>query len=139
MSNGLNKVRDKYFRIFEVNGGLRLGDQPITIDDDNNIIIRDRKFKATPGLWDLIMLNEPKKFTEDDLNEYRRINDLTNFHYNPQPTARSSHKRTKKWRFLNERLPERYAERYPPAQRYPVLPEHPPVNNRGIGNKIIRL
>ena len=35
MSNGLNKVRDNYFRIYEVNGGLRLGDQPIAIDDNN--------------------------------------------------------------------------------------------------------
>ena len=121
MSNGMNKVRDNYFRIFEVNGSLNLGDQPITIDEDNNIIILGHKFEATPGLWDLIMLNDPKKFTEDDLEQYRKINDLTNLYYNPRVTAKASHKKTNKWKFLNERI-----ERYPPLPRYP-----PPPPNRG--------
>ena len=117
MSNGMNKVRDNYFRIFEVNGSLNLGDQPITIDEDNNIIILGHKFEATPGLWDLIMLNDPKKFTEDDLEQYRKINDLTNLYYNPRVTAKASHKKTNKWKFLNERI-----ERYPQVQRYPAPP-----------------
>jgi len=125
MSNGMNKVRDNYFRIFEVNGSLNLGDQPITIDEDNNIIILGHKFEATPGLWDLIMLNDPKKFTEDDLEQYRKINDLTNLYYNPRVTAKASHKKTNKWKFLNERI-----ERYPPVQRYPA----PPPNR---GNNLI--
>ena len=113
----MNKVRDNYFRIFEVNGSLNLGDQPITIDEDNNIIILGHKFEATPGLWDLIMLNDPKKFTEDDLEQYRKINDLTNLYYNPRVTAKASHKKTNKWKFLNERI-----ERYPQVQRYPAPP-----------------
>ena len=125
MSNGMNKVRDNYFRIFEVNGSLNLGDQPITIDEDNNIIILGHKFESTPGLWDLIMLNDPKKFTEDDLEQYRKINDLTNLYYNPRVTAKASHKKTNKWKFLNERI-----ERYPPVQRYPA----PPANR---GNNLI--
>lgn len=104
MSPGMNKVRDNYFRIYEVDGQLRLGDVPIAIDDENNIIIQGQKFMATPGLWDLIMLNDPKKYTTHDLKQYRKINDLTNFRYNPKPTARASHKRTNKYKFLNNKL-----------------------------------
>jgi hypothetical protein len=104
MSNGMNKVRDNYFRIYENDGSFKLGDTPITIDDDNNIIIQGQKFMSTPGLWDLIMLNKPKKYTTHDLKQYRKINDLTNFRYNPRPTARASHKKTNKYKFLNRKL-----------------------------------
>ena len=43
MSNGMEKMRDKYFGIYEDDGVLKLGDAVIQIDDKNNIHINDRK------------------------------------------------------------------------------------------------
>ena len=104
MSSGMNKVRDNYFRIYENDGRLKLGDTDVIIDGNNNIIIKGKKFKSTQGLWDLIMLNSPKQYTAHDMDQYRKINDLTNLRYNPRPTARASHKKTNKFKFLNDKL-----------------------------------
>ena len=104
MSSGMNKARDNYFRIYENDGRLKLGDTDVIIDENNNIIIKGKKFKSTQGLWDLIMLNSPKEYTARDMDQYRKINDLTNLRYNPRVTARASHKKTNKFKFLNDKL-----------------------------------
>ena len=104
MSNGMEKMRDKYFGIYEDDGVLKLGDAVIQIDDKNNIHINNRKFKTTQGLWDLIMLNKPKEYTNADLEEYRVINDMSNLRNNPRRTAKGSHKNTKKFKFLNRQI-----------------------------------
>ena len=47
---------------------LHIGGKPITIKDDN-IIIEGVEYKGTPGLWELIMSENPQYFTEEDLKQ----------------------------------------------------------------------
>ena len=64
----------------------------------NNIYVDGKKFTGTPGLWELIMKNEPKKYTQGDLKLYGDLLFQTNAinqdfnRNNPYPRASKSHK-----------------------------------------------
>ena len=61
--------KDKYYYI---------GDKPIKIKGDN-IIIDNKEYTGTEGLWELIISKEPKTiYTEDDFLNYGRILKQTN-------------------------------------------------------------
>ena len=77
-SEGADKVfgmvkKDKYYYI---------GDKPIKIKDDN-IIIDDKEYTGTKGLWELIVSKEPQEgiYTEDDFLNYGKILKQTNAIY----------------------------------------------------------
>ena len=77
-SEGADKVfgmvkKDKYYYI---------GDKPIKIKDDN-IIIDDKEYIGTEGLWELIISKEPQEgiYTEDDFLNYGKILKQTNAIY----------------------------------------------------------
>ena len=74
-------------------GDFRIGDKKVDIKGDD-IKIEDNEYKGTPGLWELIMKDNPQKFTEDDYLKYGRILKQTNNIYqnnNPnQNRAKSS-------------------------------------------------
>ena len=57
---GVEKGRD---------GVYRRNNKMITIAY-NNIYVDGEKFTGTPGLWELIMEDKPKKYTKDDLDKY---------------------------------------------------------------------
>ena len=67
---------------------------------DNNIVVDDEKFVGTPGLWELIMADEPdpKLIEPSDLDSYKRLLLKTNVLHrnfdpkNPYPRASSSYK-----------------------------------------------
>ena len=54
-------TRDTTFGIRKIDGHHYIGDTHVIIHE-NNIIIDDEKFNGTSGLWNLIMLKEPKIF-----------------------------------------------------------------------------
>ena len=102
--------RDKTFGIhFGTDGNYHMGAQQgkdgiyrgnikmITIAY-NNIYVDGEKFKGTPGLWELIMEKEPKKYTEEDLKRYGDLLFKTNAinqdfnKNNPYPRASRSYK-----------------------------------------------
>ena len=102
--------RDKTFGIhFGTDGNYHMGAQQgkdgiyrgntkmITIAY-NNIYVDGEKFKGTPGLWELIMEKEPKKYTEEDLKRYGDLLFKTNAinqdfnKNNPYPRANRSYK-----------------------------------------------
>ena len=64
----------------------------------NNIYVDGEKFKGTPGLWELIMEKEPKKYTKEDLKRYGDLLFKTNAinqdfnKNNPYPRASRSYK-----------------------------------------------
>ena len=91
--------RDTTFGIREKEGLYYIGDKQATIAD-NNIIIGDEKFKGTPGLWELIMIQKPVNFTDKDYNNYRSSmikTDTLHRYYDPKsPYPRSSG--SVKWR-----------------------------------------
>ena len=94
---------DKSFGLTVKNKRFYIGDKPITIKDDN-IIIKDVEYKGTPGLWELIISQEPQegKYTEDDYLNYINLLVQTNTIYqgdnpsNPKPKSSTS----KKWENL---------------------------------------
>ena len=91
---------DKTFGLYEKNKRFQIGDKPIIIKDDN-IIIEDVEYEGTPGLWDLIMSNEPRNFTEKDFTNYGELLIQTNTIYqnnNPnqnKPKSSGSYKWSK--------------------------------------------
>ena len=63
---------DRVFGLKVENKDFKIGDKKIKIKDDN-IIIDDVEYKGTPGLWELIMSNNPQNFTEGDFFEYGKL------------------------------------------------------------------
>ena len=67
---------------------------------DNNIVVDDEKFTGTPGLWELIMADEPdpKLIEPSDFDSYKRLLLKTNVLHrnfdpkNPYPRASDSYK-----------------------------------------------
>ena len=64
----------------------------------NNIYVDGKKFTGTPGLWELIMKNEPTKYSQGDLRLYGDLLFQTNAmnqdfnRNNPYPRASRGHK-----------------------------------------------
>ena len=81
------------FGMYFKDGDFRIGDKKVDIKGDD-IKIEDKEYTGTPGLWELIMKDNPQNFTEDDYFKYGRILKQTNTIYqknNPsQNRAKSS-------------------------------------------------
>ncbi len=107
----IKKNKDMYFGIQKTDDGYEMGDKKIQIDKDSNITIDDHTYKATTGLWGLIMLNSPPKdlFTSSDYIEYEDIVYRTQAIFNPI-TKKSSDKpkMTVKYRTLLKPMLEHY-------------------------------
>lgn len=67
-------------RVEETNGEWMLGDKIARFDKDDKLLIGNAAFPSTEGLLELIFKREPKGYTPDDLQQYKRILDLTNAH-----------------------------------------------------------
>ena len=65
---------DKTFGVLLKEGELFVGKDPMTIDD-NDIIIGDKSYPGTAGLWELITKNDPDETTynDEDVKNYREI------------------------------------------------------------------
>ena len=68
---------DKTFGIYSKDKKFHIGDKPIVIKDDN-IIVGDEEYEGTKGLWELIMLENPQKYTEEDYYNYGKLLVKTN-------------------------------------------------------------
>jgi len=102
--SSMTKNKDLYFSIYRINdGSFRLGDTDIRIDVDSNIHISDTTYNYTPGLWNLLMLNKPEDYTDEDLATYREIVKITNLIDHPRIVSSTNRYRsTKKFLFLQE-------------------------------------
>ena len=93
------KYPDKKFGIHKEGGHHYIGKTHVIIKD-NDIILPDynETFKGTPGLWELIMSNNPKNYTEKDYDDYEDLVIMTNIlhrdydEYNPNPRGNKSYK-----------------------------------------------
>ena len=100
-----NRNKDKYYSIYrDDDGSFVLGNAYIQIDADNNIKIGDETYPYSKGLWNLLMLNDPKIYTEDELVTYKKIVEETKLVDNPRNVGFGS-KRTKKYKFLTRGEP----------------------------------
>ena len=95
---------DKIFGIRrEKDDKFHLGSKVIGVDNNNIITIENikRKFTGTPGMWELIVNESPKDYTEKDYNDYKYLMTITNAMYrNDDP--RQDHPKpanNDKWRY----------------------------------------
>ena len=78
--------------------GIYIGNIKMITIAYNNIYVDGEKFTGTPGLWELIMEKEPKKYTKEDLKRYGDLLFKTNAinqdfnKNNPYPRASRSYK-----------------------------------------------
>ena len=64
---------DRTFGFHSKEGELFIGQDPITIDD-NDIIIGDKTYPGTAGLWELITKSDPDASVYfDDLENFRQL------------------------------------------------------------------
>ena len=94
---------DKVFGMVKKDKNYYIGDKPIKIKDDN-IIIDDKEYTGTEGLWELIVSNNPQEgiYTEDDFLNYGRILKQTNAIYqgNNSETNKPKSSKSDKWKQL---------------------------------------
>ena len=78
-------LTDKTFGLHDKNGVFFIGDSEVTITGDD-IIVGERKFDGTLGLWELITSKSPdsKIYTTTDLDSYETILLDTNAIVNPE-------------------------------------------------------
>ena len=91
--NYIKPEKKTTFGMYFKDGDFRIGDKKVDIKGDD-IKIEDKEYPGTPGLWELIMNDNPQIFTEEDYLNYGRILKQTNTIYqknNPnQNRAKSS-------------------------------------------------
>ena len=131
------------FGMYFKDGDFRIGDKKVDIKGDD-IKIEDKEYTGTPGLWELIMKDNPLIFTEDDYLKYGRILKQTNNIYqnnNPnQNRAKSS--RGDKWKNLIKPIWEQIKKRKKEEEEeeeeeYEVPALIPLTPTKGTGLKIL--
>ena len=93
------KYPDETFGIHKKEGHHYIGKTHVIIKD-NDIFLPDynETFTGTPGLWELIMSNNPKNYTQRDYNDYEDLILITNILHrnydedNPNPRGNRSYK-----------------------------------------------
>ena len=93
------KYPDKTFGIHKKEGHHYIGKTHVIVKD-NDIFLPDydETFTGTPGLWELIMSNNPKNYTQRDYNDYEDLILMTNVLHrdfdenNPNPRGNRSYK-----------------------------------------------
>ena len=135
------------FGMYFKDGDFRIGDKKVDIKGDD-IIIGDKKYTGTPGLWDLIMNEDPQNFTEEDYLDYGKILKQTNAIYqgnNPKQNYPKSSK-SNKWKKLikpiwekikEQKEDETETENEEEDNAYSLFDDDPQPGTSGSGLKIL--
>ena len=79
----LNNGSDAYYSIYHNRDGkFVMGDKEITLKGEN-IVVDDREYEGTHGLWRLIMENDPKHYSKIDFKNYKELVLQTNVMNHP--------------------------------------------------------
>ena len=136
------------FGMYFKDGDFRIGDKKVDIKGDN-IIIGDKEYKGTEGLWELIMKDEPKEgvYTEEDYLNYGRILKKTNAIYqgnDPNNTKLKSSKGNKWkklispiWEDIKKQKDETETEDEEEGNIYSLFGDDPQPGTSGSGLKIL--
>ena len=75
MTFGIYLGKDGHYHMGVQKGkdGKYEGNEKIVTIAYNNIYVDGEKFTGTPGLWELIMEDKPKNYTEEDLDNYGNV------------------------------------------------------------------
>ena len=65
---------DKTFGLYDKDGVFYMGDKQVLISG-NNLIVNDKEYQGTPGLWELITSKTPDReiITDGDYEQYQNI------------------------------------------------------------------
>ena len=144
------KPEDKTtFGMYFKDGDFRIGNKKVDIKGDD-IIIGDKEYKGTDGLWELIMKDEPQEgiYTDEDFLNYGRILKQTNAIYqgnNPNQNKPKSSKSTK-WKKLikpiwenikKQKDDETETEDEEEGNTYNLFDDDPQPGTSGSGLKIL--
>ena len=98
------KPEDKTtFGMYFKDGDFNIGNKKVDIEG-NNIIIDDKEYTGTDGLWELIMKDDPQEgiYSEEDFLNYGKILKQTNAIYQNNDPNQNKPKSSKsyKWKYL---------------------------------------
>ena len=71
---------DLTYGIYAKDGKFKIGNKEVNIED-NDIKVDDITFEGTKGFWELVTSKNPKIYSDEDLDKYRRLVILTNTAY----------------------------------------------------------
>ena len=106
-----SRFLDSVFGIRREDDSFMIGDLPISVDDESNVVIRGETFRGTKGLWELLTKKRVNEslITKADLNTYKRILILTNGHLeNNEPSSNIKTTRGAKYNEVISKLFPRY-------------------------------
>ena len=91
---------DKTFGLRDKDGRFYIGNKEAKIKD-NNIIVGDKTYTGTPGLWELIVARSPddKIFTNGDYDNYAEIMHSTNALRRNNDEIETKPKANKSWKW----------------------------------------
>ena len=77
-----DRLMDYTYGVRHESGKWMIGDSPLEIETDDSIFINGKRYKGTPGLYELMFMKHPKEnvYNEMDLNAYKDILRDTNAH-----------------------------------------------------------
>lgn len=87
-------------RYSESSKAHKIGKDNITFEDDD-IIIDDRRYKGTVGLWRLLTSVAPDEYSEDDLETYSEILNLTDALYQNNDRSKNKPRSSKSYKWVN--------------------------------------
>jgi len=93
---------DKTYGLYDKHGNFYIGDKMVQILD-NNLIIDDKDYQGTPGLWELLVSKTPSDeiYTDEDYNNYKQIiHDTNTIRMGNNPNS-SKPKASKSWKWKN--------------------------------------
>ena len=94
--------------------GLMVGDSRLDVDDHDNIIINNKKYKGTKGLFELLFKPKPNIYTQKDLIVFKRILENTNAHRKNYSKDSDVHRNT------SEKYKTVIAKLFPSKRRNPI-------------------
>ena len=80
---------DMYYGIYEKDGIYKMGEKKLELDENDNIHIDNITLKGTAGLWRLIMMKKPERYTAEEERDYKELVERTNVYSFPN-RAKSS-------------------------------------------------
>src|SRR5688572_17959565 len=144
-----DKSTDKKFGIHSKDGIFYIGDTPITIQGDD-ITVKDKTYAGTPGLWELLTLEEPNDsiYKDKDHNDYEEIMWETNAMSQSKNPNKPKSSGGKKWKNIIKHI---WNKRKKTGKGVVVLPQAPnalvemlalrlasfQAGNTGVRNEIV--
>ena len=94
-----------YYGIYEKDGIYKMGEKKLELDENDNIHIDNITLKGTAGLWRLIMMKKPERYTPEEDRDYKELIERTNVINSPNKTKSSDRPiSTTKFTFLGKLL-----------------------------------